>query len=164
MTHTGSRSAAELRAMVRDRDGDNCWLCGKPIDFTRRAGTFMGPSLEHAVPRAAGGTNALPNLRLAHAFPCNHAKGAVFDGQDWSVFSDPAQAKERQQRKMAAAAAVVNAAGRKRLRHEAGGGERARQLRRAKTGARAARGPWGGLIVVEERGPWGGIVTRNYGS
>lgn len=85
MSHTGSRSAKELRALVRERDGDLCSVCGKPIDFTVAPGGWMGPSLEHVIPKAAGGSNELENLRLAHARPCNHAKAGVHDGLDFAA-------------------------------------------------------------------------------
>lgn len=163
MSHTGSRSPAELRALVRERDGDDCFVCGKPIDFALPAGTWMGPSLEHVIPIAAGGSRSGPaNLRLSHAFPCNHAKGAVHQGIDYAGEAEAA-AGERHGRQVAAAIGQAPAAGGLRRSRDRGG-ERARQVRRAKTGARQMRGPWGGLIVVEERGPWGGIVTANYAS
>jgi len=85
MSRTGSRSAAELRAAVRERDGDDCFVCRKPIDFARAPGTFWGQSLEHVVPIAAGGSrSALGNLRLSHAYPCNSEKGARHEGTDYS--------------------------------------------------------------------------------
>lgn len=74
----------EIRELLRARDGDDCWLCGKPVDFTRPVGTLWGPSIDHVIPKAAGGSNDLPNLRLAHAYPCNHAKGAKWEGTDYS--------------------------------------------------------------------------------
>jgi hypothetical protein len=46
------------------RDGDECWFCG----------IAMGDdcTIEHLVPRSAGGGNKLANYALAHA-KCNHA-------------------------------------------------------------------------------------------
>jgi len=192
-----SSSAASLRALVRARDGDDCSICGQPIDFSLPAGTFMGPSLEHVIPVAAGGLKSDPaNLRLAHARPCNQAKGAVYEDVDFGAIRDPLNqsghpASMRHFRQIASAIAQAQAAARKpqgvspqrklsrseqdviagriiRAACEGGTGwprasrEHDRRVRRAKTGARRARGPWGGLIVVEERGPWGGVVTRNY--
>jgi hypothetical protein len=102
----GHRSGAELRALVRERDGDDCSVCLLPIDFTRPPGTAGGPSLEHVVPRAAGGKTVLANLRLAHAYPCNKAKGAVHDGVDWCTVADARQQPKapgaRHERRMAA--------------------------------------------------------------
>jgi hypothetical protein len=190
-----SSSAASLRALVRDRDGEDCSICGQPIDFSLGAGTFMGPSLEHVVPVAAGGSKTDPaNLRLAHARPCNSAKGAVYEDVDFAALRDPLNqaqpATMRHFRQIASAIAKAQAAARQpqginppqrlsrsemdtiagrviRKAHESGTGwphaskTHARNVRKAKTAAQEARGPWGGLIVVEERGPWGGIVTRN---
>lgn len=110
MNRTGSRTPAELRAMVRKRDGDNCSLCRTPINFSRAPGTEWGPSLEHVIPLAAGGTNDLDNLRLAHAYPCNKAKA--------DFGADPADA-ERHLRKIGAAIAQAHARAR-RLRSQSG--------------------------------------------
>jgi hypothetical protein len=159
------RSAAELRGLVRIRDGDLCWICGTLIDFTRPAGTFMGPSLEHVTPRAAGGTNHLGNLRLTHAYPCNHAKAALSD-VDWAALRDgdlTMAALSRYERRTAAAITQMRAMARNRVIHEGGRDRPPPRPRRSPSGPRPARGPWGGLIVVEERGPWGGIVRRNSG-
>jgi 5-methylcytosine-specific restriction endonuclease McrA len=93
MSRTGSRSSAELRAAVRERDGDDCFVCRKPIDFARAPGTLWGPSLEHVVPIAAGGSRSdLGNLRLSHAYPCNKAKGARHEGTDYSQRPVPRRA------------------------------------------------------------------------
>lgn len=46
------------------RQSDICWICGQP----------GADSVDHVVPLAKGGTNALDNLRPAHLFPCNRAK------------------------------------------------------------------------------------------
>jgi hypothetical protein len=198
MSRTGSRTPAELRAAVRARDGDECSVCGQLIDFTRPAGTFMGPSLEHVIPVAAGGARSDPaNLRLAHARPCNAAKGAVHDGTDYAAIRDPTRmaallAEGRHSRQVAAAIAKAMAASRSprgispeqrgpsRTEADAAAGRRirtrheeprarprnresaaARDLRRVKSGARQARGPWSGLVVVEERSPWGAPVVTN---
>jgi 5-methylcytosine-specific restriction endonuclease McrA len=72
-----------IRAELRKRDGDNCWLCAGPIDFTLPPGTFMGPSIEHVKPRAAGGADDWDNLRLTHAYPCNSGKGGKWDYADY---------------------------------------------------------------------------------
>lgn len=117
MSRTGSRSPRELRDLVRARDGDDCSICGQPVDFTIPAGEWMGPSLEHVVPLAAGGTNDPANLRLAHAFPCNAAKAAAHAGHDYAAAADPAQGPRqvtpRHERQVAAALAKARAAARK---------------------------------------------------
>lgn len=78
-------------AALRQRDGDNCALCGKPIDFTlprdgtrRVPGRSMGASVDHIVPRAAGGSENLSNCQLAHGV-CNQRKGGKHNGVDYAV-------------------------------------------------------------------------------
>lgn len=59
--------AAIIAAIVM-RDGSDCYIChqeGDPSDPWQ---------VEHVKPRAAGGTDELDNLALAHA-SCNRAKG-----------------------------------------------------------------------------------------
>lgn len=51
------------RGVVAERDGGECWLCGKALDVERA-------TLDHVLPRSMGGQDALDNLRLAH-FRCN---------------------------------------------------------------------------------------------
>jgi 5-methylcytosine-specific restriction endonuclease McrA len=46
-------------AHLRARDGDDCWLCRRPI----REGDA---TIEHLVARANGGTNDPANLALCH--------------------------------------------------------------------------------------------------
>lgn len=50
------------RAALLERDGSDCWFCGKPLgeDIT----------IEHLVPRSKGGVNHLDNYVLAHQ-SCN---------------------------------------------------------------------------------------------
>ena len=55
---------------VRKRDGYRCWLCHKKF-----RGDFE-ITIDHAIPKARGGTNELSNLRLAHE-RCNHDRGAI---------------------------------------------------------------------------------------
>ncbi len=98
---------------LRARDGDDCALCGKPIDFAREPGTWLGPSVDHKVPRAAGGHSNLANLQLAHAYPCNQRKGARHEGTDYGKLSDPYQAVEQLQ-----AAAARRAQRQERIRFD----------------------------------------------
>ncbi len=58
-----------LYQALRDRDGDNCCFCGKPIDFTLRRAP-MGRSFEHRHRWSEGGSWNLDNLALAHK-QCN---------------------------------------------------------------------------------------------
>jgi 5-methylcytosine-specific restriction endonuclease McrA len=71
-------SAGERKAKMetnRKLFGDNCWLCGLPIDFDLPRLHPKAWSLDHIVPRGNGGTNANPNIRLAHR-QCNHSRGS----------------------------------------------------------------------------------------
>lgn len=63
-TAKGHRSNARLRELLRERDGDDCWLCGHELgdDCT----------IEHKLALANGGTWAFGNLALAHR-ECNLA-------------------------------------------------------------------------------------------
>jgi 5-methylcytosine-specific restriction endonuclease McrA len=54
-----------LRALVFAEYGRTCWLCGADGADT----------VDHKQPRALGGTDALANLRPAHAY-CNTGRGA----------------------------------------------------------------------------------------
>lgn len=62
-------------AFMRWRDGDDCYLCGLPIDFGITDVTDpMHCSRDHVVPRALGGDVTVANMRLAHR-QCNTEKG-----------------------------------------------------------------------------------------
>lgn len=50
-----------------------CCICGEPVDKTLSGRDPDGPSIDHIVPRAEGGTNQLDNLALAH-LRCNTAR------------------------------------------------------------------------------------------
>ncbi len=53
-----------------------CLICNGPLRFDARTGG--GVTVEHIVPRKAGGTNDLLNLALTHA-ACNYEKGTHWD-------------------------------------------------------------------------------------
>lgn len=76
----GNRSAAKLIPKLVKRDGVACHLCGLPIDITLPYGPKCKhprrATLDHLLPRSAGGTNAMRNLALAHA-DCNLERGAT---------------------------------------------------------------------------------------
>lgn len=55
-------------AFLALRDGDECYLCHQSPDSDDPL------EVEHVKPRAAGGTDDLGNLRLAHR-SCNRTKG-----------------------------------------------------------------------------------------
>lgn len=56
------KASQSIRTKLLKRDGDGCWFCGVPMgeDCT----------IEHLIPRVAGGTNSIVNLALAHRL-CN---------------------------------------------------------------------------------------------
>lgn len=57
------------RYEIAKRDGNNCALCGKPI------GDINYATLDHIIPRHAGGSDTIDNLQLAH-YRCNVDRGA----------------------------------------------------------------------------------------
>lgn len=77
-----NRDPERIRRDLRDRDGDDCQLCGEPICWTIPPGSQRGASIDHRKPRAAGGTDAFANLQLAH-WICNQAKGAQWQGTEF---------------------------------------------------------------------------------
>jgi len=63
---------------IRERDGDDCWLCRQEIDFTLTGDDEVwGPSLDHVIPRENGGTWADENIRLAHR-QCNASRRDLY--------------------------------------------------------------------------------------
>lgn len=77
-----------VRELVWDRDGWTCQLCDGPVDRTDHAGRTIGPfypTIDHIVPRSAGGTDDLTNLRTAH-HRCNQMRGVARGEQlAWAV-------------------------------------------------------------------------------
>jgi 5-methylcytosine-specific restriction endonuclease McrA len=69
---------ARLFAAIFTRDGGRCVHCGVPVR-PREKGLHRAPdlaTLDHLIPRAAGGRTVADNLALAcHA--CNNARGAA---------------------------------------------------------------------------------------
>ena len=55
---------------LRARDGDNCWLCGKPMDFGAEQNSAKAWSVEHLLAKCHGGSEKVENLVLCHP-PCN---------------------------------------------------------------------------------------------
>ena len=66
------RRTKKFIARIRERDGDNCWLCGERVGKNTR-GQRRG-TLDHVVPKKFDGPNSISNLRLAHK-ECNEARG-----------------------------------------------------------------------------------------
>ena len=85
--NTGTWRAA-LVDHLRERDGDDCGICGRTIDFALPSGTRgsdEGKSIDHIHPHSLGGSGELDNLRLAH-WGCNRRRGnRDVDGMDFSA-------------------------------------------------------------------------------
>jgi 5-methylcytosine-specific restriction endonuclease McrA len=64
--------AQRRRLAIYQRDHGRCQLCHKPVDLDE---TVVGrrATLDHIVPRSAGGANTTDNLQLAHE-KCNTIK------------------------------------------------------------------------------------------
>lgn len=63
------------KAKLRKRHGENCWLCGGPMDFTDN-GDLLYATFDHVIPRANGGTDSMSNMRLSHRV-CNERRGIL---------------------------------------------------------------------------------------
>ena len=61
-------------AQLRQRDGDKCWRCYRPMRFDLPRGHDHAPTIEHKLARSRGGTAALDNLVLCHRY-CNRLMG-----------------------------------------------------------------------------------------
>ncbi|MGI8515379.1 MAG: HNH endonuclease [Acidimicrobiia bacterium] len=61
--------ASRSLAIIADRDGWVCQICGQPVSHTRDRAPGS-PSLDHVIPLAQGGPDAMSNLRLTH-LACN---------------------------------------------------------------------------------------------
>jgi hypothetical protein len=68
------RQQRERLAALRQRDGDCCRRCRRPIRFDLPAGHDLGFRLERIVQANAGGTEALDNFCLTHG-RCNVKAG-----------------------------------------------------------------------------------------
>ncbi len=74
------RAARHLRHkmsvnVLARRDGTDCSICHEPVDMTLRKPSLFGPSVDHVIPYARGGTHDPENLALAHLW-CNQVKQA----------------------------------------------------------------------------------------
>lgn len=68
-----SSGAARQRKRIKrigDRDGWICWICQGPIDPQKRNNAHYGPSIDHVIRRADGGSGDDSNLKIAHR-KCN---------------------------------------------------------------------------------------------
>ena len=57
---------AELIRLLRERDGDHCVRCRRPVRFDLTEGHDQGAKVELVVAAAAGGSEEIDNLRLCH--------------------------------------------------------------------------------------------------
>lgn len=55
---------------LRERDGEDCWLCSRPIDFAAKPNSASAWSIEHLLAKKHGGCGKIENLVLCHP-PCN---------------------------------------------------------------------------------------------
>lgn len=69
-------SKQPLREALRRRDGDVCFVCSNPIDFSLPTSHPEGQSVEHVVPQLRGGSGEPSNLALSHRV-CNETRGAL---------------------------------------------------------------------------------------
>jgi len=70
-----SKAWRDLRAVVLERDGWRCHLCGGMIDPNPRSHTEpLAGEADHLKPVAHGGSNQLTNLAAAHV-RCNRRRG-----------------------------------------------------------------------------------------
>jgi hypothetical protein len=66
----GRQKREEQLAQLRQRDGETCRRCRRPIQFDRPAGHDLGAKIEPIRPEPADSTTALDNLCLTHG-RCN---------------------------------------------------------------------------------------------
>lgn len=71
-TLRGERHRKKLE-LVTERDGGVCWICNEPVNAETGPSDPERSSLDHVHERAAGGSNGIDNLRLAHAV-CNEMR------------------------------------------------------------------------------------------
>jgi len=71
-------SRKEKVQLIVERDGPDCFLCKQP--FTKK----QGITLDHWIPKSAGGTDEVGNLRLAHK-KCNTLKSDLIPKDDSTV-------------------------------------------------------------------------------
>src|SRR5271163_2323876 len=67
-SHWGGETTARYRAAIIQRDGPNCWICGKSFKLKER------PTLDHVKPKSKGGSHRFSNLKIAH-MKCNTSRG-----------------------------------------------------------------------------------------
>lgn len=63
-------------AEVRANHGSDCYICGKPIDYSLKFPKPNSPSLDHVQPLSLGGSHTLENVAMTHLV-CNLKKHAA---------------------------------------------------------------------------------------
>ena len=83
----GARWRELLVGYLRERDGDRCGICRRPIRFDLPSGPKgddRGPSIDHVLPRSTfvdlDEADDLANLRLAH-WGCNRRRKTGLPGE-----------------------------------------------------------------------------------
>ena len=66
------------KLLVRIRHERVCWLCGEAIPMVA-AHDYDAYSIDHVIPQALGGLDAVDNLRPAHKW-CNQFRRERFPG------------------------------------------------------------------------------------
>lgn len=61
---------------IAERDGFTCHLCSALVDMTLSGKDSMGPTADHVLPVAKGGSDHPDNVRLAHR-RCNVRRGVA---------------------------------------------------------------------------------------
>lgn len=124
-----------------------CHICGRPVDKTLSGRDPLGPSIDHLIPVAAGGTHDRANLRLAHQ-RCNNQR------QTDGLVTRPARARPAARLHPGLISAAVRivvitgklGAGKTTLRHQL-----------------AQRLNWQSLSIDDERaagGNWGTVIHK----
>ena len=71
-------SRKERIELIIERDGPDCFLCGDPFTKNQKM------TIDHWIPKAAGGTEELENLRIAHKL-CNIRKSDLIPPDNSTV-------------------------------------------------------------------------------
>lgn len=74
--------------LIIERDGPDCFLCGEPFTKNQKI------TIDHWIPRAAGGTEQLENLRIAHKI-CNIRKSDLVPQDNSTVPMKPPRPVKR---------------------------------------------------------------------
>jgi 5-methylcytosine-specific restriction endonuclease McrA len=85
--------------VLRERDGDNCWRCRRPMNFDLPRGHDQAPTIEHIQPKSKGGMGDLGNLCLCHG-RCNRLMAdATPEVKERMLVKNEAELLEKSRRK-----------------------------------------------------------------